>query len=88
MEIVLREFFKVLPDFVNFFQCFNFRSLVAFNVCVVKKGHQCLLLIHKRFPDDTRLHTWVKDKTRKFYKSKQIRSHQLIKTNLGNQACA
>ena len=39
MEIVLRKFFKVLPD------------LVAFNVFVVKKGHQCLLLIHKRFPD-------------------------------------
>ena len=52
--MVLRKFFKVLPDFVNFF-CFSFRILVAFNVFVVKKGHQCLLLIHKRFPDNIEL---------------------------------
>ena len=51
MEIVLRNFFKVPLILLTFFQCFNFRSLVAFNVFVVKKGHQCLLIIHKRFPD-------------------------------------
>ena len=37
--MVLRKNFKVLPDFANnFFKCFNFRSLVALNVFVVKSS--------------------------------------------------
>ena len=52
MEIVLRKFFKVLPDFCYFFFSVSISEVwLLFNVFVVKKGHQCLLLNNKRFPD-------------------------------------